>query len=383
MDRFSFVLWSRAEKTLRWQRGAQESPPCNEGRATLVGADFGVFGQNGNMKIAMFSAQEFEREFFESANERLSHEIVYYREKLAGDNAAIAVGFPAVCTFVTDRLDQITLSTLSKGGTRLILLRCAGFNNVDMSAAAELGMTVMHVPAYSPNAVAEHAVALMLALNRNLHRAYNRAREGNFDLNSLVGFDVFGKTVGIVGTGRIGAAFGRIMAGFGCRLLGYDVYHDPTCVALGMEYVDLGQLLQRSDVVSLHCLMTPENRHLINTETISLMKRGSMLINTSRGGLVDTSAVLSSLKTREHLWYFGLDVYEYEEPIFFADRSSTIIQDDLFERLTTLPGVIITGHQAFLTREALTNIADTTLANASEFERGSLKLENRVTPAPA
>jgi D-lactate dehydrogenase len=330
------------------------------------------------VKIAMFSTKNFERDSFDLANRAHGHEVSWYRESLAGHNAAIAAGFPAVCAFVTDRLDRPTLSTLSKGGTRLILLRCAGFDNVDMNAVRELGMTVMRVPAYSPNAVAEHAVALILALNRNIHRAYNRVREGNFDLNGLVGFDVLGKTIGIVGTGRIGAAFARIMAGFGCRLLGNDVNPNPTCVAMGMEYVDLGQLLRRSDIISLHCPLTPESRHLINPETASLMMHGAMLINTSRGELVDTRAVLNALKTGEHLWYLGMDVYEQEGPIFFADRSSTIIQDDVFERLITLPNVIVTGHQGFLTREALMRIADVTLANAADFESGKPRPENEV-----
>jgi D-lactate dehydrogenase len=330
------------------------------------------------VKIAIFSTQNFERDFFDLANSSRGHEISYYCERLAGHNAAIASGFPAVCAFVTDRLDRPTLCTLSTGGTRLILLRCAGFNNVDTTASRELGMTVMRVPAYSPNAVAEHAVALILALNRNLHRAYNRAREGNFDLNGLVGFDMLGKTVGIVGTGRIGAAFAQIMAGFGCRLLGHDILPNPTCAALGTVYTDLKELLQRSDIVSLHCPLTPENRHLINGETASLMKRGSMLINTSRGGLVDTIAVLSALKTRESLWHLGMDVYEQEDQIFFADRSLSIIQDDVFERLTTLPNVIITGHQGFLTREALARIADVTLANAADFENSKPRPENTV-----
>ena len=237
---------------------------------------------------------------------------------------------------------------------------------------------MLRIPTYSPQAVAEHAVALMLTLNRNLHRAYNRVREGNFDLNGLTGFDMFGKTVGIIGTGKIGAALARIMKGFGCRLVGYNTDRNPACVELELEYLDLVQLLQQSDIVSLHCPLTPESRHSINAEAIALMKRGSMLINTARGALVDASAMVDALKSREHIWYFGIDVYEEEGPLFFADRSSTVIQDDIFARLTTLPNVVITGHQAFLTRDALTKIAEITLGNVKDYEDGKPRPENQV-----
>jgi D-lactate dehydrogenase len=330
------------------------------------------------MKLAVFSAHDFDREFFDTANASLHHEIVYHPERLHQSTVGMAAGFPAVCPFVNDRLDGATLSALAASGTRLIALRSAGFNNVDVAAAAKLNLTVMRVPAYSPHAVAEHAVALMLTLNRKINRAYNRVREGNFDLNGLLGFDMFGKTVGIVGTGRIGTTLARIMTGFGCKLLGYDVYQNPTCIELGLKYVDLQRLLQQSDIVSLHCPLTPETKHLINAGTITLMKRGSMLINAARGALVDANAVIEALKNREHLCYFGMDVYEEEGPLFFADRSSTIIQDDVFERLTTFPNVVITGHQAFFTREALTQIAEITLGNVKDFEAGTAKPENCV-----
>jgi D-lactate dehydrogenase len=330
------------------------------------------------MKIAIFSTQDFEREFFDAANNSFRHELVYFRERLHDQTARLAAGFPAVCVFITDQLDGQTLTTLAGEGVRLIALRSAGFNNVDLAVATRLGLTVLRVPAYSPNAVAEHAVALMLTLNRNIHRAYNRVREGDFQLNGLMGFDMFGKTVGIIGTGKIGAALARIMAGFGCNLLGFDTYHDPACLALRLQYVDLERLLRDSDIVSLHCPLTPDTHHLINGERIALMKRGSMLINTARGALVDAAAALEALKSRERFWHFGIDVYEEEGPLLFEDLSSTIIQDDVFARLTTLPNVVITGHQGFLTREAVTKIAEISLANARDFEAGKPKLENRA-----
>jgi D-lactate dehydrogenase len=331
------------------------------------------------MKTAVFSTREFDRQFLDEANKKHMHELIYHRESLHRATAAIAVGCPAVCAFVNDQLDAPTLSELAAGGTRLIALRSAGFNNVDLAFAEKMKVTVMRVPAYSPASVAEHAVALMLTLNRNIHHAYSRVREGNFDLSGLVGFNMAGKTVGIVGTGKIGTALAHIMKGFGCRLVGYDTYNNSACLALDMKYVDLPCLLAESDVVSLHCQLTPKTRHLINSETIELMKRGSMLINTARGALIDTNAAVNALKRRERLWYLGIDVYEEEGPLFFTDLSSTIIQDDVFERLTTLPNVVITGHQAFLTREALTHIAETTLTNIGGFQLGQQKSDNLVT----
>ena len=330
------------------------------------------------VKVAIFSTQDFERDFFNAANKPFRHELTYYCERLHEDTARMAAGYPAVCAFVTDRLDGATLSLLAAGGTRLIALRSAGFNNVDLATSEKLNLIVLRVPAYSPHAVAEHAVALMLTLNRNLHRAYDRVRDGNFELNGLIGFDMYAKTVGIVGTGKIGTALAGIMAGFGCDLLGYDAYHNLACIDLGMKYVELEQLLRESDIVSLHCPLTPDSKHLINRERIALMKRGSMLINTARGALVDTSAAIDALKRREHFWYLGIDVYEEEGPLFFADRSSTIIQDDAFERLTTFPNVVITAHQGFLTREALSKIAEVTLGNVRDFESGKPRRENRV-----
>jgi D-lactate dehydrogenase len=330
------------------------------------------------MKIAIFSTQDFEREFFDAANRSFRHELVYFGERLHDQTARMAAGFPAVSAFIADQLDGPTLTTLSDEGVRLIALRSAGFNNVDLGVAAKLGLTVLRVPAYSPHAVAEHTVALMMTLNRNIHRAYNRVREGDFELNGLMGFDMVGKTVGIVGTGKIGAALARIMAGFGCSLLGFDTYRNPACLELGVEYVGLDQLLRESDIVSLHCPLTSETKHLMNAQRIALMKRGSMLINTARGALLDTTAAIEALKSREHFWHLGIDVYEEEGPLLFEDHSSSIIQDDVFARLTTFPNVLITGHQGFLTREALKQIAEISLANVSDFEAGRPKPENLV-----
>jgi D-lactate dehydrogenase len=330
------------------------------------------------MKTAIFSTKEYDRHFFDAANKGHRHELTYHTESLHQTTAGMADGFAAVCAFVNDQLDSPTLSALAAGGTRLIALRSAGFNNVDLSAAGALNLTVTRVPAYSPQGVAEHAVALMLTLNRNIHHAYNRVREANFELNGLVGFNMMGRTVGIVGTGKVGTALAHIMKGFGCRLLGYDKYQSATCLALGMRYVELPDLLRESDIVSLHAPLTVDTQHLINERTIGLMKQGSMLINTARGGLIDTPAVLEALKRRDRLSYLGIDVYEEEGPLFFADLSTTIIQDDTFARLTTLPNVVITGHQGFLTREALAHIAETTLANISDFQSGHANPENLV-----
>ncbi|MFZ1109007.1 MAG: 2-hydroxyacid dehydrogenase [Rhodomicrobium sp.] len=337
------------------------------------------------MKIAFFSTHDFERDFFVQANAGHRHEIVFYKEPLNQNTVSIASGTPAVCAFVTDKLDAATLRELAAGGVRLIALRAAGYNNVDLAEAEKLGLTVMRVPAYAPDAIAEHAVALMMTLNRRIHQAYNRVRDGNFKLDHLIGFNMSGKTVGIVGTGNIGAALARIMNGFGCKLLGYDVYHNPACTKLGMSYTSLPTLLAESDIVSLHCPLTPETTHLINDETLRLMKPGSMLINTARGAIVDARAVMEALKRRDRLAYFAMDVYEREGPIFFSDHTSTIIEDDVFERLTTFPNVIVTGHQAFLTREALSEIAQITLGNISDFEAGrpiAANMVGAVKPKP-
>jgi D-lactate dehydrogenase len=320
------------------------------------------------MRIALFSTKPYEREFFTVANREYGHDLVFLEPRLTVDTALLAEGFPAVCIFVNDQASAPVIASLAQGRTRLLALRSAGYNHVDLSAAEQYGLTVVRVPAYSPYAVAEHAVALIMALNRKTHRAYARVREGNFELDGLLGFDIHGLTVGIIGTGKIGIEFARIMNGFGCRLLGFDPYPNPEAGKLGLDYVSLDELFARSDIISLHTPLTPETYHLIGTEAIARMKHGVMLINTSRGALVDAAAAIEGLKTGK-IGYLGLDVYEEEADLFFEDLSDKIIQDDVFARLLTFPNVVITGHQAFFTRNAMRAIADTTLANIRDFEQ--------------
>ena len=332
------------------------------------------------MKVAAFSAKPYDRQFLEAANKAAGspHEFLFLEPHLDLTTAALAEGAVAVCPFVNDRVDKAVLSRLATSGTRLITLRSAGFNNVDLAAAASLGIKVARVPEYSPFAIAEHTVALILALNRKIHRAYARVREANFSLDGLLGFDLHGHTVGIVGTGRIGIAVARILAGFGCRILASDPLESPEIAALGGRYVGLDQLLATSDIVTLHCPLTPETRHLIDAAAVDRMKRGVMLINTSRGAVVDTRAIINGLKAAR-IGYLGLDVYEEEADLFFEDLSEQVIGDDLFARLLTFPNVLITGHQAFFTREALAAIAETTVANIDAFERSGTPL-HEVTP---
>ncbi len=330
------------------------------------------------MRVAVFGTQAFEQQFLDRANADQGHVLAYYEPNLTGKTAALAEGFPAVCVFVNDRLDADVLKKLADGGTRLAALRCAGFNNVDILAAEQHGITVARVPAYSPYAVAEHTFALILALNRKLHRAVARVREQNFSLNGLLGFDMHGKTMGVIGTGKIGAIVARIAAGFGCHLLGHDPHENPDCRALGMTYVDLPRLAAESDIITLHCPLTPQTRHLVNEEFLNMVKSGVMLINTNRGAVIDARAVIDALK-RGVVGALGIDVYEEEADLFFRDLSDTIIRDDIFARLTTFPNVIITAHQAFLTHEAVANIAATTIRNITNFEQGGVAHENRVT----
>lgn len=321
------------------------------------------------MKVAVFSTKSYDRTFLEAANADRQHELIFFEPRLNLETSVLTAGFPAACVFVNDQLDAKTLGAIAQNGVRLLALRSAGFNHVDLAAAKDLDLTLLRVPAYSPYAVAEHAVAMILSLNRRIHRAYNRVREGNFALDGLLGFDLHGKTVGIVGTGKIGALTAKILNGFGCRLLGYDVSQNADCLALGMEYVSLRELFGASDIVSLHCPLIPETYHLINPEAVEQMKPGVMLINTSRGQLINTKAVTKGLKSGK-IGYLGLDVYEQETDLFFEDLSNQVIQDDVFQRLLTFPNVLITGHQAFFTEEALQNIAETTIANLSDFEQG-------------
>lgn len=319
------------------------------------------------MHLAVYSTRRYDREFLDRANAAGRHRIDYLEARLDAATVPAAGAADAVCAFVNDRLDAAVLRALHARGVRLVALRSAGFNHVDLAAAAALGIAVGRVPAYSPHAVAEHTVALVLALNRKIHKAYARVREGNFALDGLLGFDLVGRTVGVVGTGQIGTAFARIMAGFGCRLLAHAPVQEPACVALGARYVPLRELLAASDIVSLHCPLTPDTKHLIDAAALAHMKRGAMLVNTSRGGVVDTRAVIRALKTG-HLGSLGLDVYEEEADLFFRDLSGEVLRDDVFARLLTFPNVVITGHQGFFTEEALTAIAETTIDNLDCFE---------------
>jgi D-lactate dehydrogenase len=321
------------------------------------------------LHIAVFSTRSYDRRFLDAANLAAGtpHSLVYHEAHLSSQSVPLAAGAQAVCAFVNDRLDRPAIEALAAQGVRLIALRSAGFNHVDLAAARKAGITIARVPAYSPNAVAEHSVALILSLNRKIHRAYNRVREGNFALDGLLGFDLKGRTVGIVGTGKIGIAVAHILHGFGCRLVGTDPVHDSEFEALG-RYVELDELLSLGDVVTLHCPLTPATRHLIDSDAIARMKEGVMLINTSRGAVVDTKAVIGGLKSGR-IGHLGLDVYEEEGDLFFENLSDQMIQDDVFARLLTFPNVLITGHQAFFTVEALTAIAEATIENATSFER--------------
>jgi D-lactate dehydrogenase len=321
------------------------------------------------MRVAVYSSHPHDEKYLTRANEVSGHELVFLETRLKPHTARLAEGFDAVCAFVNDDLGAPVLEALHGLGIHHIALRSAGFNHVDVEAAGRLGFTVARVPAYSPHAVAEHTVAMMLALNRQIHKAYTRVRDGNFALDGLLGFDLHGRTVGIIGTGKIGERVAAIMSGFGCRILAYDPYPNQVCLDLGVEYVELPTLFAESDIVTLHTPLMPETHHLIDAETIDLMKDGVMILNTSRGALVDTQAVIDGLKTRK-VGYLGLDVYEEEGDLFFENLSDRIITDDVFSRLLTFPNVIITGHQAFFTAEAITAIAETTISNLTAFEEG-------------
>ncbi len=329
------------------------------------------------MRVAMFSTKSYDKTFFESLNNTYGHDFTYLETRLTRQSAALAEGYKAVCVFVNDILDAEVLRDLAQKGVSLVALRCAGFNNVDIKTAHELGMKVVRVPAYSPYAVAEHTVGLMLVLNRKIHRAHARIREGNFALEGLMGFDMRGKTVGVIGTGKIGQCVCELLNGFGCRLLAYDPYPNQVCRDMGVEYVSLRDLLTQSDIVTLHCPLMPETYHIIDDTAIRMMKPGVMLINTSRGALIDTPDVIEGLKDGR-IGYLGIDVYEEEGDLFFEDLSNEVIKDDVFSRLLTFPNVIITGHQAFFTGDAMQSIAETTLANIAAIEKGET-CENEVT----
>lgn len=318
------------------------------------------------MRVAVFSTKSYDKTYLDSANAG-QHQLVYLEPRLDSTTAFAAEGAQAVCVFVNDVLDAEVIAILAKQRVQLITLRCAGFNHVDLEAAKLHGITVARVPEYSPHSVAEHAVALMLTLNRKIHRASARVREANFSLDGLLGFDMHGKTVGVIGTGKIGQCVAKIMSGFGCRVLAFDPYPNQQCIEAGATYVALQTLLSSSDIVSLHCPLTPETHHLIDEKAIKQMRAGVMLINISRGAVIDTRAIIRGLKSGV-IGSLGLDVYEEEENLFFRDLSSTVIHDDVFARLLTFPNVVITGHQAFFTDEALTEIASTTIANISAYE---------------
>jgi D-lactate dehydrogenase len=340
------------------------------------------------MKVAVFSSKGYDRRYLTAANTDAGelHQFTYIETPLTVQSAVFAAGHDAVCAFVNDCLDVTVLTALAQSGIRLIALRCAGFNNVDLAAANRVRIEVARVPGYSPAAVAEHAVAMMLTLNRHTHRAYARVREGNFALEGLLGFDMQGRTVGVVGTGKIGTALARILKGFGCRLLATDPFPSEECRALGVSYVPLPTLLAESHIVTLHCPLTPDTRHLIDAAAIRQMRHGVMLINTSRGAVVETPAVIAGLKTGA-IGYLGLDVYEEESDLFFENLSDQVIQDDVFARLLTFPNVLVTGHQAFFTHEALTAICATTVDNLTHFQttgraKHPVSVE-RIAAAPA
>jgi D-lactate dehydrogenase len=326
------------------------------------------------MKIAFFSTKSYEKIYFDRFNTQ--HKLTYFDAALNETTANLSAGFEAICAFVNDKLDKKTLDILAKNEVKVILLRSAGYNNVDMPAASARGIKVFRVPSYSPQAVAEHALALILTLNRKTHKAYNRVREFNFSLEHLVGFNLHGKTVGVIGTGNIGSAFCQIMLGLGCKVLACDIVENQALIEKGVAFCSLDELLAQSDIISLHCPLYGQTQHLINENTIAKMKDGVMLINTSRGGLLDSKAAIQALKVGK-IGYLGIDVYEQEAGIFFKDDSENVMQDDVIARLMSFPNVLITGHQAFLTDEALGQIAQITLQNCSDFEAGK-KTENEV-----
>lgn len=314
------------------------------------------------IKVGLFSAKPYDEAVFNDTVDNSKVSIEYIASRLDAQTVAICHHFDVACVFVNDDVSAQVIECLAQCGVKHIALRCAGYNNVDLEAAKAHGMAVSHVPAYAPQAVAEHALALMLTLNRKMHKAYNRVREGNFELNGLLGFTMYGKTVGVVGTGHIGQATARILLGFGCKVVCYDPYPASSLVDAGVRYVSFEELLRESQIITLHCPLNEASHHMINEHTIALMRDNVMLINTSRGGLIDTNAVIRALKSHK-ISYLGLDVYEMESELFFRDHSLDIIQDDVFERLATFPNVLITGHQGFFTREALEQIAQTTLNN--------------------
>jgi D-lactate dehydrogenase len=328
------------------------------------------------MKIAVFSTKPYDQTYFEKYQAEHDFQFTFFSTPLDQDTANLTVGFEVACVFVNDKVDNATIEILAKNGIRLIALRCAGYNNVDVESARRNGIKIVRVPAYSPEAVAEHAVALILTLNRKTHKAYNRIREGNFSLNNLIGFNLHGKTIGVVGTGKIGATFCKIMQGFGCKILAYDLYPSEELVSLDVEYLSLDKVFAQADILSLHCPLNPDTRHIVDKRAIALMKDGVMIINTSRGALIKTADIITGLKD-EKIGYLGIDVYEQEEDLFFKDLSESIIADDFILRLIGFPNVLITSHQAYFTKEAMDEITLTTLSNIHDFASGML-LKNEI-----
>ena len=328
------------------------------------------------MNIAFFSTKSYDKEYFNKVRAKYRHEILYFDTALNAKTANLAQGCNAVCVFVNDKIDEETIRILAKINVKAILLRCAGYNNVDITAAQKQGIKVLRVPAYSPEAVAEHALALMLTLNRKTHKAFNRVRENNFSIEHLVGFNLHGKTIGVVGTGLIGTAFARIMSGFGCKVLAYDVQENAELKKNGVIYTSFDDLIQQSDVISLHCPLIPETQYLINQTAIEKMKNGVMIINTSRGGLIHSADIIEGLKTGK-VGYLGIDVYEQDADIFFQDLSESVLKDETITRLMRLRIVLITGQQGIFTREALEQIAHVTLENLTALQNGN-ELLNEV-----
>ncbi len=324
----------------------------------------------GQVRAAVFGAKSYDRQSLDAANADFDHELTYFEPRLDQTTAALATGFRVVCAFVNDILDERVLTILHGSGTQIVALRCAGYNNVDLSAAARLGIIVVRVPAYSPHAVAEYTIGLVLALDRNIHRAWARVRDNNFALDGFVGRNLYGRTVGVIGTGRIGALVAHSFAqGFGCKVLASDIAPHPALTAAGVSYLEAGDVLAQADIITLHCPLTPLTRHIINADVIARAMPGVMIVNTSRGALIDTVALIDGLKSRK-IGSVALDVYEQEADLFFEDLSNEIIADDVFQRLLTFPNVLITGHQAFLTQEALAAIAHTTLQNIADASAG-------------
>lgn len=330
------------------------------------------------MKIAVFSAKSYDKKSFDGVNQDYQHELVYFDFRLTQQVARMTEGFQAVCAFVNDDLSEPVLTILAEQGVKVIAMRCAGFDNVDLTAAARLGLQIVRVPSYSPEAIAEHTIGLMLSLNRRIHRAYQRTRDANFTLEGLTGFNFHGRTVGVIGTGKIGIATLRILKGLGMTILAFDPFKNPLAEELGATYTSLDEIYNKADVITLHCPMTEENYHMLDANSFSKMRDGVMIINTSRGGLINSKDAIEALKGRK-IGALGVDVYENEQDLFFQDKSNDVIEDDVFRRLSSCHNVLFTGHQAFLTEEALANIADTTLSNLKHYEQGNTSGNEIIT----